>query len=330
MFLVEGKRGCVKIGCYAWKGREVIIILSPGYLILYRKGILKERIKEARALLRSCRICPRACERDRTAGETGYCGAGRWAKVASANLHWGEEPPLVGKGGSGTLFFSHCSLRCCFCQNYPISHLGNGNEAKGEDLAEMMLDLQAKGAANLNLVTGSHYLPQILEALPLAIEGGLCLPLVYNSSGYESMEALRLMEGIIDIYLPDIKYGKSELAKLYSRAPDYVEVNRAALQEMYRQVGVLQVDCEGIAQRGLIVRHLILPGQLENTREALAWLKDWISPHVHISLMSQYFPACEAKSYPGLDRKVRRQEVKSALEIARTLGLEMGWRQVRE
>ena len=256
----------------------MIIESEPSYISLYRQGGLAQRAKEALGLLGSCRICPRACGKNRLVGEAGFCGAGRWAKVASANLHWGEEPPLVGEGGSGTIFFSHCSLRCCFCQNYPISHLGNGRSVDGAGLARMMLDLQERGAVNINLVTGSHFLPQIMEALPMAIEGGLHLPLVYNCGGYESLEALRLLDGIIDIYLPDAKYGQARLAQLYSKAPDYVEVNRAALKEMYRQVGDLQVDEKGRAVRGLIVRHLILPNQIGNTRSVLSFLASALNP----------------------------------------------------
>lgn len=191
----------------------------------------------------------------------------------------------------------------------------------------MMLDLQQRGAVNINLVTGSHYLPQILEALPIAIEGGLRLPLVHNCSGYESWESLQLLDGIVDIYLPDAKYGEVGLAVLYSKAPDYVEVNRAALKEMYRQVGDLTRDSRGIATRGLIVRHLILPGQIGNTRSVLSFLARELSPRIHISLMSQYFPAKEARRFPGLRRKVRRQEVDEALEIMQDLGLERGWHQ---
>ena len=188
-----------------------------------------------------------------------------------------------------------------------------------------MLDLQARGAININLVTGSHFLPQILQAVALAIEGGLHLPLVYNCSGYESLEALRILEGIIDIYLPDAKYGEPELAQLYSRAPDYVEVNRAALQEMYRQVGELEIDSEGRAVKGLIVRHLILPGQIGNTRRVLDFLATDLNPRIHLSLMSQYFPANEARKYPGLRRKVNPEEVEAALKIMEELVLERGW-----
>jgi len=299
----------------------------PSYIPLYRQGILAQRIEEARALLWSCRVCPRACGKNRLLVEAGFCGGGRWAKVASVNLHWGEEPPLVGEGGSGTIFFSHCSLRCCFCQNYPISHLGNGRVVDEAGLAQMMLDLQERGAVNINLVTGSHFLPQILEALPMAIEGGLHLPLVYNCGGYESLEGLRLLEGIIDIYLPDAKYGEAELAQLYSKAPDYVEVNRRALKEMYRQVGDLQVDWQGRARRGLIVRHLILPNQTRNTQSVLSFLASELNPRIHISLMSQYFPANEARKFPGLRRKVMEREVQAALETMEDLGLEMGWHQ---
>jgi putative pyruvate formate lyase activating enzyme len=300
---------------------------APNYLLLHQRRKLVERIEEALDRLDSCQLCPRDCKKDRTEEEVGFCGAGRLAKVASANLHQGEEPPLVGKSGSGTIFFSHCSLRCCFCQNYPISHLGNGREMHPEGLARMMLDLQERGAANINFVTGSHFLPQILEALPFAIEGGLRLPLVYNCGGYESVEALHLLDGIIDIYLPDAKYGDPEVASVYSKAPDYVEINRAALKEMYRQVGDLRKDDDGTARRGLIVRHLILPGQIRNTRKVLRFLAQGLSPAIHISLMSQYFPANEAESIPALRRKVNRREARMALKMAMDLGLEKGWHQ---
>ena len=290
--------------------------------------MLTQRIEHSLKLLGPCRLCPRACGAHRIDAETGFCGAGRKAKVASANLHWGEEPPLVEAGGSGTIFFSHCSLRCCFCQNYPISHLGNGREVDAVGLARMMLGLQERGAANINLVTGSHFLPQILEALPLAIEGGLRLPLVHNCGGYESLEALRLLDGIIDIYLPDAKYGEIELAQLYSGAPDYVKVNQAALKEMHRQVGGLEVDSEGRARRGLIVRHLLLPGQRENTRKVLGFLAAELNPQVHISLMSQFFPAWKAKEFRPLRRKLNRRDLEKALWDLEDLGLRQGWHQV--
>ncbi len=309
-------------------GRDKILHSEPSYITLNPTGGLVRSIEHALELLGPCRLCPRACGADRIGGGVGFCGAGRWAKVASANLHWGEEPPLVEAGGSGTVFFSHCSLRCCFCQNYPISHLGNGREVDAVGLAQMMLDLQGRGAANINLVTGSHFLPQILEALPAAIQGGLRLPLVYNCGGYESLEALRLLEGIIDIYLPDAKYGEIEWAQLYSGAPDYVEVNRAALREMYRQVGGLQVDSEGRARRGLIVRHLLLPGQTENTRKVLGFLAAELNPHIHVSLMSQYFPAWKARMFPDLRRKVNRKELRKAIQVLEDLGLDQGWHQV--
>jgi len=327
-FGIERERECAIIKSPNPCPRRAAAIDSiPGYITLYQEGILPRRIEEAFSLLESCRICPRACGRNRLLGEVGLCGAGRRAKVASFNLHWGEEPPLVGEGGSGTIFFSHCSLRCCFCQNYPISHLGNGNQVDGAALARMMLDLQQRGAANINLVTGSHYLPQILEALPIAIEGGLRLPLVHNCGGYEALESLRLLDGLVDIYLPDAKYGELELAQLYSKAPDYVEVNRAALKEMVRQVGDLSRDSEGRARKGLIVRHLILPGQIGNTESVLSFLARELPPRIHISLMSQYFPANEAKKFPGLRRAVRPKEVKQVLRIMEDLGLGYGWHQ---
>jgi putative pyruvate formate lyase activating enzyme len=250
-------------------------------------------------------------------------------KVASWGLHFGEEPPISGTRGSGTVFFSGCPLRCVFCQNYPISQLANGNEVSIEWLAVRMLDLQNRGAHNINFVTPTHYVPQIVEALAVAVSRGLSIPIVYNSSGYEDLETLRLLDGVVDVYLPDMKYGDDEQAARCSSAPGYVSVNRAAVAEMYRQVGDLFLDGEGIAVRGLIVRHLVLPGNIAGTRMVLEFVAS-LSPTVTIALMSQYFPAHEAPGIPGLDRKLTREEYESVTELLDEYGLENGWTQPLE
>lgn len=301
---------------------------EPGYLALYRSGELARRVERAYALLSPCRLCPRQCGVDRLNGERGYCQAGADPKVASWNLHPWEEPPISGTRGSGTIFFSGCTARCLFCQNYPISQLGVGNVVSVERLAEMMLELQARGAHNINLVTPTHFVPQILAALVKAVEGGLHLPLVYNSSGYEQVEVLRLLEDIVEVWLPDAKYADDEVARRLSGFRGYVAANRAALREMYRQVGDdLLLDKEGIARRGLIVRHLVLPNGLAGTEEVLRWIATELSPRVHVSLMAQYFPAHKAVGDPVLGRKISEEEYLAALEAFDAAGLERGWRQ---
>ncbi|MBM3187899.1 MAG: radical SAM protein [Chloroflexi bacterium] len=287
---------------------------------------MRERAQEARERLRACDLCPRACGVDRLTREVGYCRAGAVARVASWNVHRWEEPPLSGTRGSGTLFFSECTARCLFCQNYPISQLGVGQEAPPERLAEMMLTLQRRGCHNINLVTPTHYVPQMLEALEIAAGSGLRVPLLYNSSGYESLATLALLEGIVDIYLPDAKYADDDVARRLSGFTDYVRHNHAALGEMKRQVGVdLTLDEEGLAVKGMIVRHLVLPHGLSQTPEVLAWIAAHLSPRVHVSLMAQYFPAHRAVDHPELGRKLTVEEYEEALEAFDRAGLERGW-----
>ena len=304
---------------------------EPGYLALNRSGELTHRSEVAYSLLSPCRLCPRECGADRLSGEEGFCRSGDQPKVASWTLHPWEEPPISGTRGSGTIFFSGCTGRCLFCQNYPISQLGVGNVVTVERLAEMMVELQRRGAHNVNLVTPTHFVPQILAALPLAVEMGLRLPLVYNSSGYESVEVLRLLDGVVDVWLPDAKYATDDVARRLSGLSRYVEHNRAALREMYRQVGdELLLDGEGIAQRGLIIRHLVLPGGLAGTREVLHWIASELSPRVHVSLMGQYFPAYRAVGHPLLGRKLTTEEYEDALAAFDEADLERGWRQEHE
>lgn len=297
---------------------------EPSYLRLYRSGELAERVAQAKAILKKCELCPKCCRVDRTRGEKGFCRSGVEPMVSSFNPHFGEEPVLVGSGGSGTIFFTNCTLGCIYCQNYPISQLGNGNVYTTRELARMYLRLQRMGCHNINFVTPTHFVPQILEALELAIPEGFNLPLVYNTSGYERVETLRLLEGIIDIYMPDIKYASNEMAKKYSGVSDYVEYNRAALKEMFRQVGILQCDERGIAQRGLLVRHLVLPEDISGSEDCIRFLAEELSPHLHLALMSQYFPAYKAPETPPLNRRIDRKHFLELARLVKQIGFQ-GW-----
>jgi putative pyruvate formate lyase activating enzyme len=301
---------------------------EPSYMALHRSGELAVRAQAAWNMLSHCELCPHRCGVDRLAGEQGICRMGELPKVSSWNLHAWEEPPISGARGSGTIFFSGCTGRCRFCQNYPISQLCHGQVVSIERLAAMMLELQRKGAHNINLVTPTHFMPAILSALPHAIRGGLRLPLVYNTSGYERVEMLQLLEGVVEVWLPDAKYADEAIARRLSGFRDYVQYNRAALCELYRQVGPeLLLDEEGVARRGLIVRHMVLPGSLAGTTRVLAWLAQYLSPRVHVSLMDQYFPAHQAVGDPVLGRRISPQEYEAALEAFDAVGLERGWRQ---
>jgi putative pyruvate formate lyase activating enzyme len=295
------------------------------YHDLYHSGELHERVRQAYARLRSCDLCPHECRVDRLAGATGACRVAWRPRIASANVHHGEEPPISGSRGSGTVFFSNCSLSCRFCQNFPISQLGNGTDITTAGLAERMLRLQAQRVHNINFVTPSHFLPHVLAALYLAIPRGFDLPIVWNSSGYERVDALQLLEGVVDIYLPDMKYAGEEQAVRFSSAPGYREVNRAAVTEMLRQVGHLLVDDEGVAQHGLVIRHLVLPEGGAGTRETLAWIAEHLGRETHISLMKQYFPAHRAAETPGLERKLTDEEYGDAVAALEEFGLENGW-----
>ena len=295
---------------------------QSGYLALYREGKLDGRIAEAQQRLSPCRVCPRHCKVDRLSDEKGICQTGVKAVVSSYAPHFGEETPLVGSGGSGTIFFTHCNLLCVFCQNYEISHLGQGIETDPGQLAAMMLSLQRQGCHNINFVTPSHVVPQILVALPKAIEKGLTVPLVYNSSGYDSLETLKLLEGIVDIYMPDFKFWDKDLSKRYAKAPDYPEVAQKAILEMYRQVGDLVMDDEGVAVKGLLVRHLVMPGSLGETREILRFLAREVSVDTYVNVMDQYRPCGEACHCPPIDRTLTGGEYQQALKLARDAGLQ--------
>lgn len=295
------------------------------YIDLYNSGELLQRVKAAYARLASCDLCPHDCGINRLKGETGICQSGVKPKIASANLHRGEEPPISGNKGSGTIFFTGCSLKCRFCQNYPISQLGNGEDISCRELATRMLKLQKLRAHNINFVTPTHLLPQILAALCLAIPQGFCLPLVWNSSGYEKVDALLLLEGIVSIYLPDMKYSDDSHALEISAAPCYRNINRLAVLEMFRQTGQLQVDENGVAEKGLIIRHLVLPGNKAGSSDTLRWIAENIGTETHIALMSQYFPAGEAVHSDGINRPLRQEEYDVATAALEENGLENGW-----
>ncbi|MHB1355909.1 MAG: radical SAM protein [Anaerolineae bacterium] len=304
---------------------------EPGYLLLLRNGLLHTRVHQAWGVLKACTLCPRRCGVNRLAGEIGYCRAGSDVRIASWNVHRWEEPPISGTCGSGTLFFSYCTGRCSFCQNYPISQLGVGKDVTPERLGGMMLELQELGCHNINLVTPTHYVPHILAALESAAAHGLTIPVLYNSSGYDTVETIRLLDGIVDIYLPDSKYADDTVAGKISGFRDYVANNRAALQEMVRQVGEeLVLDDKGIARHGLIIRHLVLPSELSQTAEVLRWIAENLSPRVHISLMSQYFPAWHAVDNPELGQALTLEEYEKAIEALADLGFENGWQQELE
>lgn len=289
----------------------------PAYLTLLDSGELERRVRAAYRRLEDCDLCARYCHVNRRETVKGaVCRTGERAVVYSYGPHHGEEDPLRGWRGSGTVFFSWCNLRCVYCQNWEISRKGLGREVEPEELADMMLDLQAQGCHNINLVTPSHVVAQILAAVPIAARKGVRLPLVYNTSGYDSPEALALLDGVIDIYMPDMKYGDSEIAHRYSHVRDYCEVNQAAVREMHRQVGDLVLDEHGIARRGLLIRHLVLPGGLAGTDTVLAFIAREISPNTYVNLMGQYYPCYRADEYPPLDRPLSADEYRQALTLA--------------
>jgi putative pyruvate formate lyase activating enzyme len=294
---------------------------EPAYLELLRRGELAGRAAEAFRRLEACDICPRACRVNRRRGELGVCHTGEGARVSSSGPHYGEEDPLRGQRGSGTIFFSRCNLHCGYCQNYQISQADDGEEAEPGELASIMLQLQAAGCHNINLVSPSHVVPQILAAVLAAAQGGLRLPLVYNTGGYDALPTLKLLDGVVDIYMPDMKYADAAVAERYSEAPDYPEVNRAAVREMHRQVGDLQIDANGLAVRGLLVRHLVLPGDLAGTAGFARFLAGEISRATYVNLMDQYRPAYRAADYPELNRRVTRAEYRSAVRRTLEAGL---------
>jgi putative pyruvate formate lyase activating enzyme len=296
---------------------------SPGYLTLYHSGELNRRAKAAAKQERDCALCPHECRANREKAP-GLCGASNRMILASYGPHFGEEAPLVGRRGSGTIFFGYCNLRCVFCQNHELSFGGEGRPVTAAELARVMLKLQEEHRChNINLVTPTHFVPGLLQALSLAVPLGLTIPLVYNCGGYESLTTLALLDGVVDIYMPDFKYDLKERALKYSGAGDYPERVKAALREMDRQVGGLKLDSWGIAYRGLLIRHLMLPGGLEDTRNILKFIKDELSPDCLVNLMQQYYPAHQAHRYPELKGRLDPGEYREALAYARQLGLRL-------
>lgn len=294
---------------------------EPSYLALFRSGVLAERIAAARRLLERCELCPRRCGVNRLAGEEGFCRTGAQARVASFHAHFGEEAPLVGTGGSGTIFLSSCNLRCIFCQNFDISHGNEGDDVSADRLAAMMVRLRERGCHNINFVTPTHVVPQIIEALPAAIAGGLDIPLVYNCGGYELTSILRLWDGIFDIYMPDFKFWDDTWSTRLCDAPDYRYHAAAAVREMHRQVGDLALDETGTACRGLIVRHLVMPNGVAGTDEIVRFLADEISRDTYVNIMAQYRPLGLARWEPLIARGINREEYAAARRSAERAGL---------
>jgi putative pyruvate formate lyase activating enzyme len=295
---------------------------ESAYLKLLRSGELKKRVEAAYKRLEACDICPRECGVNRRESAKGaVCRTGERAVVSSVNPHFGEEAPLVGRGGSGTIFFSWCNLKCQYCQNYEISQLGHGREVEPEDLAAMMLQLQAMGCHNINFVSPTHVVPQILAGLLIAAEAGLRLPLVYNTGGYDSLKTLALLDGVFDIYMPDIKYADAEIARRYSKIEDYPRHNQAAMKEMHRQVGDLVMDERGVALRGLLVRHLVLPNGLAGTADIVRFLAEEVSKDTYINVMDQYRPCYKANELPDVNRRLTAQEYEEAVQLAHEAGL---------
>ena len=292
----------------------------PSYLKLYESGELEKRVEKAIKMLEECKVCPHNCGVNRLKDEKGYCKVGRHVIVSDYFPHLGEEFPIRGYRGSGTIFFSYCNMRCVYCQNYEVSHLGVGRVMKPEDLAEAMLELQDYGCHNINLVSPSHVVPQILEALLIAVEKGLRIPIVYNTSSFDSLETLRLLDGIVDIYLADLKYLNKEYGRKYSKVKDYPTAAKEAIKEMYRQVGSLKVDERGIAVRGLLVRHLVLPNDISTTKEVMDFLRS-IDENLAVNVMKQYFPYYKAWDYPELSRRITEKEYRQALEHAKGFNL---------
>lgn len=299
--------------------------MLPFYLERLTLFELKDRAEQLLELQKECRICPRECLAQRHNGEFGDCHSTDKIIVSSIGPHFGEEPPLVGTNGSGTIFFTNCSLSCEFCQNYDISHLGLGSIISTAELAQAMLKLQNQGCHNINLVTPTHFTPQILSALVIAVEKGLEVPLVYNCGGYESVETLNLLNGIIDIYMPDIKYSNNQMAEKYSNAPNYWKVVTSAVKEMHRQVGDLKISKRGIAQRGLLIRHLVLPNNVAGSEKVLEFVANEISENSYINIMDQYHPAYQAFRYQDINRRITSDEYFQIILYAERLGLHCGF-----
>jgi putative pyruvate formate lyase activating enzyme len=301
------------------------VIFTPSYLRLHEKGELKNRIQILNKFMGECRLCPRECRVNRLKGDVGYCKAGSEIEISSAFPHFGEEPPLVGHHGSGTIFLTHCNLRCIFCQNYDIAHLGRGETVTVSEMARVMLRLQEMGCHNINFVTPTHYVPQIVASLPEAIDIGLRLPLVYNCSGYESIEVIRLLHDIVDIYMPDVKFMNGEYSAKFCNAPDYPEVINKVLEEMHHQVGDLTLNSDGVAEKGLLIRHLVMPKKVASSEEVLRFIAEEISVNSYVNIMEQYRPEYLAHDHPEINRRTTHKEYLEAVEVARHYHLYRGF-----
>lgn len=309
----------------AMEPREECTGQSPAYRTRLTIEQLSRRASELRALMRECTLCPHECRARRLDGRYGVCHSTAEAVISSAAPHYGEEAPLTGSCGSGTIFFTSCNLKCTFCQNYDISQMRLGRRVSAQELGEIMLRLQQSGCHNINLVTPTHMVPQFVEALVHAAEAGLSIPVVYNCGGYESVRILKLLEDIVDIYMPDIKYSANEFARRLSGAPGYWDIVRPAVKEMHRQVGDLMVDARGIARRGLLIRHLVLPNGLAGSRAVLDFISRDVSPSTYVNIMDQYRPAYRALRYSELSRSIKESEYREVLEYASAVGLHRGF-----
>jgi len=303
----------------------------PAYVSLYRTGELEKRGKLLWEMMENCELCPRKCKAKRLEGKRGFCGANAQLEISAYHPHFGEEKPLVGGGGSGTIFLTHCNLRCVFCCNWEISQGGVGHPFAIEDMAHMMLELEKRGCVNINFVTPTHYVPHIVLAVNKAAARGLRLPLVYNTCGWERVEVLKLLEGVVDIYLPDMKYAEGEMAARYSAgARTYPEETLMAVLEMHRQVGVAKPEVDGIIYRGLMIRHLVMPNDVAGSKRVLDWIATYLPLDTYVNIMSQYMPLHRAKEFPEIARRINREEYFSVVEHARKLGLTnldiQGWR----
>jgi len=296
---------------------------EPAYLKLHKTGELKERAEKLWSIMESCRLCPRKCGVNRLKGARGFCRApGAGLVISAFHPHFGEERPLVGQGGSGTIFMTHCNLRCIFCQNYTISHLGLGSETEPREFANMMVTLQSMGCHNINIVTPTHYSPHILKALDIAAGEGLRLPIVYNTSGWERLEILELLDGVVDIYLPDFKYWDGKMSSKYSSgAEDYPEVTKKAILEMHRQVGVAKPEKEGIIRRGVIIRHLVMPNDVGGSERVMEWIAENLPKDTYVNIMSQYNPVYKAFDHPEISRRITKDEYMRVVKRAQELGL---------
>jgi putative pyruvate formate lyase activating enzyme len=301
--------------------------MYPAYLDVFNSGKFEGLIEQAFTMLQSCNICPRQCKVNRLKNELGICKTGLKAKVCSYMSHHGEEPPISGERGSGTIFFSHCNMNCVYCQNYEFSQTGEGREVDSGELAGFMLELQSLGCHNINLVTPTHVMPQILKALHIAVSKGFKIPLVYNTGGYELPEAIKLLDGVVDIYLADMRYADSEMSVKYSNAPEYPLYNQASVKEMHRQVGIADMDDQGIIKKGLIIRHLVLPNHISGSARIMKFIAQELSLETYISLMSQYTPYYKAKEFADISRRATLEEYLEAEEAMHKYGLYNGWTQ---